>query len=310
MIDTAAVLGLIGTTIRLSVPLTFAAIGGLFSERSGVLNIALEGMMLGGALGSAIAAFWSGSAWLGLLGGMLAGTLLAMLLAVLSISFRTNQTVAGIAINLLAIGATAFIARQIFPEGSQTARVNGFTPLSIPGLSQLPGIGEGLFRQDALTYLMILLIPLSWYVLFRTPWGLSIRAVGENPKASDVAGISVVQVRYLCVLLSGALAGMGGAYLVLSQVYVFTEEMSAGRGFIALAAVILGRWHPIGTLLACLFFGLCEALQLRLQFSYPEIPYQIFVTLPYLASLIALVGLVGQVRAPAASGQPYHRETR
>lgn len=308
MID--AVIDLIGTTIRLAVPLTFAAIGGVFSERSGVLNIGLEGMMLGGALGAAIAAFWSGSAWIGLLGGMAAGGVLGLLLAVLSVSFGADQTVAGIAVNLLAIGTTTFISRQAFPEGSQTARVTGFSSFPLPGLANLPGIGEALFRQDVLTYLLLLLIPLSWYVLFRTPWGLSVRAVGENPRASDVAGVSVARIRYVCVLLSGALAGMGGAYLVLSQVYVFTEEMSAGRGFIALAAVILGRWHPIGILLACLFFGLCDALQLRLQFSYPQIPYQIFVTLPYLASLIALVGLVGRVRAPAASGKPYYRESR
>lgn len=308
MIDAA--IDLIGTTIRLSVPLTFAAIGGVFSERSGVLNIGLEGMMLGGALGAAIAAFWSGSAWIGLLGGMVAGGILGLLLAVLSVSFGADQTVAGIAVNLLAIGATTFLSRQAFPAGSQTARVNGFSSFPLPGLADLPGLGAALFRQDVLTYLMLLLIPLSWWLLFRTPWGLSVRAVGENPRASDVAGISVAQIRYVCVLLSGALAGIGGAYLVLSQVYVFTEEMSAGRGFIALAAVILGRWHPVGTLLACLFFGLCEALQLRLQFSYPQIPYQIFLTLPYLASLIALVGLVGRVKAPAASGKPYCRESR
>lgn len=307
MIDAAV--DLIGTTLRLSVPLTFAAIGGVFSERSGVLNIGLEGMMLGGALGAALAAFWSGSAWMGLLGGGMAGGFLALLLAVLAVSFGADQTVTGIAVNLLAIGATTFLSRQAFPEGSQTARVNGFSSFPLPGLADLPGIGTALFRQDVLTYLMWLLIPLSWYLLFRTPWGLSIRAVGENPRASDVAGISVAQIRYVCVLLSGALSGIGGAYLVLSQVYVFTEEMSAGRGFIALAAVILGRWHPVGTLLACLFFGLCEALQLRLQFSYPQIPYQIFVTLPYLASLIALVGLVDRVKAPAASGKPYSRES-
>jgi simple sugar transport system permease protein len=301
---------LLSTTIRVSVPLMFVAIGGLFAERSGVINIGLEGMMLAGALGATIAAFWSGSPLIGLVGGSLAGTVFGVLLAILAVSLGTDQSVAGIAINILAAGTTAFLARQAFPEGSQTARVQGFGSLPIPGLADLPGLGPILFQQNLMTYLVLILVPLSWYVLFHTPWGLSIRAVGENPRASDVAGINVTQIRYSCVMLSGLLAGLGGTVLVLSQVYVFTEGMSAGRGFIALAALILGRWHPLGTAFACLLFGLCEALQLRLQFNYPDIPYQFFVMLPYLASLLALIGLVGQVKAPAASGKPYYRESR
>lgn len=294
----------------MSVPITFAALGGLFSEHSGVINIGLEGMMLGGALGAAVTGFWSGSPVVGLLGGGIAGIVLALMLAILIVSFKADHCVAGIAINIFAGGTTAFLARQIFPDGAQTARVQGFGELPIPGLASIPGLGPVLFRQDFLTYMMAIAILLSWYVLFRAPWGLSVRAVGENPRASDVAGVNVTRVRYACVGLSGLLAGFGGAFLVLSQVYVFSEGMSAGRGFIALAALILGRWHPVGTLLACLLFGLCEALQLQLQFNYPDIPYQIFVILPYLISLLALVGFVGQVRAPAALGKPYYRESR
>ncbi len=301
---------LLSTAIRFSVPLTFAALGGLFAERSGVINIGLEGMMLGGALGATMAAFWSGSPMLGLVGGGLAGMAFGLILAVLAVSLGTDQSVAGIAVNILASGTTAFLARQAFPGGSQLARVQGFGSLPIPGLAALPGLGPILFQQNVMTYLVLVLVPLSGYLLFHTPWGLSIRAVGENPRASDVAGINVTRIRYSCVMLSGLLAGLGGTVLVLGQVYVFTEGMSAGRGFIALAALILGRWHPIGTGLACVLFGLCEALQLRLQFNYPEIPYQIFVMLPYLVSLFALVGLVGQVKAPAASGKPYYRELR
>lgn len=297
------------TTLRLSVPLVFAAVGGVLSERSGVYNIALEGIMLAGAFGAAVGAFLFDSALAGLGVGIGTGMLAASILAVLGVLLAVNQIVTGIAINLLTVGLTAFLSRIVFGAQANTLSLDGFKPFAIPGLVAIPIVGPVLFDQDALVYLMYATVPLVFFVLFRTTWGLSIRAVGENPRAADTAGIPVNVVRVACVLGSGALAGIGGSFLVLSQVFLFSENMSAGKGFIALAAVILGRWNPVGALLACLLFGFFDALQLRLQFMNPEVPYQIFVALPYAVSILALVGLVGRPTPPAAAGIPYRRES-
>ena len=298
------------TTVRLSVPLVFAAVGGVLSERSGVYNIGLEGMMLAGAFGAAVGAFFFDSALMGLAVGAATGMLAALILAVLGVSLGVNQIVTGIAINLLTVGLTSFLSRVVFGAQANTLELDGFHPLAIPGLVAIPVLGTVLFGQDALVYLMYVIVAVMYWMMFKTPWGLAIRAVGENPRAADTAGISVVGVRYACVLGSGALAGMGGCFLVLSQVFLFSENMSAGKGFIALAAVILGRWNPVGALMACVLFGFFDALQLRLQFMNPETPYQIFVMLPYLVSILALVGLVGKPTPPAAAGLPYKRESQ
>ena len=298
------------TALRLSVPLVFAAVGGVLSERSGVYNIGLEGMILAGAFGAAVGAFFFDGPVAGLVVGMAFGASAALILAVLGVSLGVNQIVTGIAINLLVLGLTAFLSRIVFGAQANTLSLSGFKPLAIPGLFAIPVIGPVLFGQDALVYLMYALVPALYFMMFKTPWGLAIRAVGENPRAADTAGIPVNGVRYACVVGSGALAGIGGCYLVLSQVFLFSENMSAGKGFIALAAVILGRWNPVGALFACLLFGLFDALQLRLQFMNPDVPYQIFVALPYLVSILALVGLVGKPTPPAAAGIPYKREAR
>jgi simple sugar transport system permease protein len=310
LLDPAQLADLLATTLRLAVPVIFAALGGLLSERSGIYNVALEGMMLNGAFGAAAGAFWGGSALTGLLLGLLVGALTGLLLAALSVSLKVNQIVAGIAINLLAGGLTAFLARQVFGMGATTQALPGFEPFPIPLLADLPVIGPVLFQQDILVYAMYLVVPLAHLFLFHTPQGLEVRAIGESPSAADTAGVPVYRVRYLCVIASGALAALGGAYLVLAQVHLFTEHMSAGKGFIALAALILGRWSPLATLAACLLFGFCDALQLRLQFANPQVPYQIFVILPYVASILALVLLHGRVRPPAAVGLAYDRESR
>jgi len=298
------------TSLRLSVPLVFAAVGGVLSERSGVYNIGLEGMILAGAFGAAVGAFFLDSAVAGLVVGASFGMLAALILAVLGVSLGVNQIVTGIAINLLALGLTAFLSRVVFGAQANTLNLPGFKPIAVPGLVAIPVLGPVLFGQDALVYLMYATVPLLYFMMFATPWGLNIRAVGENPRAADTAGIPVNAVRYACVLASGILAGLGGSFLVLSQVFLFSENMSAGKGFIALAAVILGRWNPVGALLACLLFGLFDALQLRLQFLNPDVPYEIFVALPYMASILALVGLVGRPSPPAAAGIVYRRETK
>ena len=306
----ASVTDVLSTSVRLSVPIAFAAVGGVITERSGVWNIGLEGMILAGAFGAALGVFLTGEPFLGLVIGILCGMLLALVLAILTITLGVNQVVSGIAINLLSIGLTAYFARLIFGIDATTKALAGFSNWPIPGLAEIPIAGPVLFNQDPLVYLLYLLVPITSWCLYSTPWGLNIRATGENPNAADTAGIAVFMVRYICLILSGALAAIGGAYIVLAQVFVFTEHMSAGKGFIALAAIILGRWNPFGAVLAALLFGFCDALQLRLQFANPSVPYQAFVALPYIVSILALVGFYGRVKPPAASGVPYRREAK
>ncbi|HIK03328.1 MAG TPA: ABC transporter permease [Trichormus sp. M33_DOE_039] len=294
-------------SLRLAVPLAFAALGGMYSERSGVLNIALEGMLLTGAFTSAAATFYTGNPWLGVLVALIAGGLVGLLHAFLCVTLYVNQLVSGLAINLVAAGLTAFLARLIF-NGASTQRLPGIEPIVIPGLANLPIIGELFFQQDMLVYLLLALVVASLYILFHTSFGLTLRAVGEYPQAAATAGVSVTRVRYLAVMLSGCLASLGGAYLALVQIKFFTEGMSAGRGFIAIAALIFGRWHPVGITLACLLFGATEALQLRIQALGANIPYQFLVMLPYAIALFALLGLAGKSKPPQGLGIPYTPE--
>ena len=310
LLDPAMLSDFLATSLRLSIPIVFAALGGVLSERSGVYNIGLEGMMLAGAFGAAVGTFFTDLPIVGLVTGVAFGASTAVILAVLAVSLGVSQIVAGIAINVFSIGATAFLSRIVFGGQGNTMTLPGYKAFAIPGLASIPIVGPVLFNQDALVYLMYMTVAVLFFFMYRTVWGLNVRAVGENPRAADTAGISVNRVRYMCVLGSGALAGAGGCYLVLSQVYLFSEHMSAGKGFIALAAIILGRWNPVGALFACLLFGLFDALQLRLQFANPEVPYQAFVILPYAVSILALVGLVGKPRPPGAVGLPYRRESK
>lgn len=296
-------------SLRLSVPLAFAALGGLFSERSGVINIALEGMLLTGAFASAAAAFYTGNVWAGILAAFVIAGMMGLLHAYLCVTLRVNQLVSGLAINLAAAGLTAFLARIIFSSGS-TQQLPGLQVIGIAGLKNLPVFGALLFNQDPLVYILLLLIPITTYLLYHTSIGLSLRAVGEYPRAADTAGVPVTFIRYLSVIISGCLSGLGGAYLTLVHVRYFAEDMSAGKGFIALAALIFGRWHPVSTIFACLLFGATEALQLRIQAFGLNIPYQFLVMLPYLIALFALVGLAGKSTPPSALGVPYFPESR
>ncbi|TAF08965.1 MAG: ABC transporter permease [Nostocales cyanobacterium] len=282
-------------SFHLAVPLTYAALGGLYSERSGVLNIALEGMLLSGAFTAAVTSFYSGNPWLGILATLIVGGLVGLLHAFLCVSLRVDQLVSGLAINLVASGMTSFLARLVF-SGNSTQRLPEVKPIIIPGLMNIPLIGNLLFQQDMLFYLLFLLIALTTYVLFNTSFGLTLRAVGEYAQAADSAGVSVEWVRYLAVIISGCLASLGGAYLSLVQVRFFAEGMSAGKGFIAIAALIFGRWHPQGTALACLLFGATEALQLRIQALGANIPYQFLLMLPYAIAIVALVSQKAGVR--------------
>lgn len=296
-------------SLHLAVPLAFAALGGLYSERSGVLNIALEGMLLTGAFTSAAATFYTGNPWLGMFAALIAGGLVGLLHAFLSVSLRVDQLVSGLAINLVAAGITSFLARLVF-KGASTQRLPGIEAINIPGLANIPLIGTLLFQQDIFVYLLSLLIALTTYILFHTSFGLTLRAVGEYPQAADTSGIKVPLVRYCAVIIGGTLASLGGAYLTLVQVRFFAEGISAGKGFIAIAALIFGRWHPIGSSLACLLFGATEALQLRIQALGVNIPYQFLLMLPYAIAILALVGLAGKSTPPKALGVPYIKGQR
>ncbi|BAT52633.1 sugar ABC transporter, permease protein [Nostoc sp. NIES-3756] len=296
-------------SINLAVPLAFAALGGMYSERSGVLNIALEGMLLTGAFTSALATFYTNNPWLGLLSALIAGGLVGLLHAFLCVSLYVNQLVSGLAINLVAAGLTSFLARLVF-QGNSTQRLAGIEPINIPFLSDIPLLGALLFQRDIFVYLLLILIAVSTYILFNTSFGLTLRAVGEYPQAAATTGVSVSKVRYLAVIISGCLASLGGADLALVQIRFFSENMSAGKGFIAIAALIFGRWHPVGSTLACLLFGATEALQLRIQALGANIPYQFLAMLPYAIAIFALLGLAGKSKPPQGLGVPYSPENR
>lgn len=301
---------ILSSTLRLATPIAFAALGGVLAERGGVYNIGLEGMILAGALGAAAGSYATGSPMIGLLAGVSCGLISGLVLSLLAIRYRVNQLVAGIALNLVLAGLTAFLAKLVFGDRAGGARVDGFSAVGIRYLEDVPILGPVFFNQDPLIYLLFALIFFGSWWLFKSGPGLQLRSVGENPRAADSAGVAVFRYRYLAVIVSGGLAALGGCHLVLSQVYLFAEDMSAGKGFIALAAVILGRWSPIGALSAALLFGFFDAMQLRLQFASPDVPYQIFVILPYFVSLVALIGFVGLVRAPQSVGLAYDREQR
>lgn len=275
------------STLRLTTPLLLAAMGGLFSERSGVINIALEGLMLAGAFTGATVTHLSGDPWVGLGAAILAGIAVASIHAVVCIRFHADQVVSGTAINILFLGVPALLSGALFDS-------TGATP-------QIP-------RQNLLAIAPIVIafavVPITWYVLYRTRFGLRLRAVGENPEAADTAGVSVERIRYAAVLISGALAAIGGAYLSIGQSSLFTRNMSAGRGFIALAALIFGKWRPWQTMLACLLFGFAEAVSIQMQGVTP-IPVQFIQMIPYVLTILVLAGFVGRARAPRAIGVSY-----
>jgi simple sugar transport system permease protein len=292
-------------TWRLATPLIYTSIGELFAERSGVLNIGLEGIMLFGAFAGFAAGTYTGTPTIGLLVAIIVGTLVGLLFALFTVTIKANQIVVGAAINMIGLGLTGFLYRTMFDVTSKGVKT--FPPIEIPLLSQIPLVGEIFFKHSLLVYATLALVPLASFLLYRTGFGLAVRSVGEHPKAADTVGISVSGIRYACCALGGALAGVGGAYLTLSHTNLFVEGMVAGRGFIALAVVVFGRWKPWGVFGASLLFGVFYALQLSLQaMTRSIIPYQFWQALPYLATLIVLVALRGRAGAPRALGVPYN----
>lgn len=297
------ILSLLFATIRSATPLIFAALGGLFSERSGVINIALEGLMLAGAFTAAVVSLQTQNPYLGFVSGLAVGGVLAFVYAVACIKFEADQVVAGMAINFLMIGLPALISGVIYDS-------TGSTP-QIPLEYKMPMLTNSLSWGSILAFAMV---PICFYVLYKTPFGLRLRSVGENPAAADAAGVNVIRLRYVAVVISGVLAAAGGAYLSTGQSSLFTKQMTAGRGFIALAALILAKWRPVPVLLACLFFGFTEAATITIQgmIKLPSgegIPVQFIEMIPYVLTIIVLAGFIGTSRAPKALGIPYRKES-
>ncbi|MDG4647205.1 ABC transporter permease [Roseibacterium sp. SDUM158017] len=323
--DFLTILQILDSTVRLATPLLLACLAGLYSERAGIFDIGLEGKMLAAAFFSAAIAYTSGSVWIGLLAGIAASMALSGLHGLASITFRGNQLISGVAINFLAAGMTVVIAQTWFSQGGRTPALSGgarFENIVLPGAeSTIRGIqaqgplgqvySELISGHSILVYLALLIVPLTWWVLFRTRFGLRLRAVGENPAAVDTAGISVVGLRYAAVMICGVLTGLAGAYLATALSAGFVKDMSAGRGFIALAALIFAKWRPWYALYACLLFGLLDAVGNRyqnIQVAEFVIPVQFMQALPYILTVIILAGFVGRAIPPRAGGEAYVKE--
>ena len=293
-------------TVKAALPLVFGAIAGVLCERSGVINVAIEGQLLTGAFAGALFGSIFASTWAGLIAAALGGLFIAALLAVLAIRYLVDQVVLGVVLNLFALGLTGFVFTQLMaPHQDQYNFTKVFPTWSVPGLSKIPILGPALFQGTIFLYLAIVLVIVVHFGLFYTRWGLRTRAVGEHPTAADTVGIRVLWTRYRNVLIAGVVAGIGGAFLVLGDVGNFNANQTNGKGFIALAALIFGRWSPVGATLAALLFGFTTALANALDSIGSSIPHEFLSMLPYLATIVAVAGLVGRVRAPAADGQPY-----
>ena len=319
--DFATLIQILDSSVRLATPLLLACLAGLFSERAGVFDIGLEGKMLVSAFFSAAVAALTGNVWLGLMAGIAAAMTFSLIHGIASITFRGDQLISGVAINFLASGLTVLIAQDWFSQGGRTPALTGgarFGPIEWPGADLIrdapvlgPVYGDLISGHTALVYVALLAVPASWWVLFRTRFGLRLRAVGENPGAVDTAGVSVVRLRYAAVLICGLLTGIAGAYLATGLAAGFVKEMTAGRGFIALAALIFAKWRPFGALGACLLFGFLEAISNR----YPQIdlgivtiPDAFVQALPYILTVVILAGFVGRAVPPRAGGEPYVKE--
>lgn len=303
-----SLLGMLQSSVLRSVPITFGALAGVMCERSGVINIAIEGMLLSAAFSASLIASVTDSLWLGLLAGALTGGLVAALLAVLSIRYRVDQIVGGTVINILALGLTSYFSSQFLQKNDALNTPGRFQNVEIPVLSDIPLIGPIFFNNNVFVYLMFITVALMFVGLFYTRWGLRVRSVGEHPKAADTVGIRVLFTRYRNVILGGVVAGIGGAYFSIGAVGRFEEGMTAGRGFIGLAAMIFGRWHPIGALGAALIFGFADSLQVKLNILRVGIPTEFLAMIPYLVTILIVAGAAHRVRPPAADGKPYVKE--
>ncbi len=299
---------LIGITLMYSTPLVFGALGGVISERSGVTNIGIEGMMVIGAIAAATVSYFTGNPWLGFLAAGICGALVALLHAVASITFAADQTISGVAINMLAPGIALFACRRFFDGAAMTPLAPKLP--KILGSRGLAGTAFANLNVNVTTVIALVFTAIMWFVLYKTKWGLRVRAVGEHPAAADTLGIDVYRVRYACVLLSGMLAGFGGASMTIAIIAQFTQTAISGHGFIAMAAVIFGKWTPFGAYGACLLFGFTQALVIMLGGGDFVVPSQILSMLPYVMTIIVLILFVGRSVAPKADGVPYVKGSR
>jgi len=320
--DIGVIISMLDATLRLSTPLLLACLAGLYSERAGLFDIGLEGKMLAAAFGAAAIAAVTGSMWLGLLAGMAVSLSTALLQGVAAITLRGNQLIAGVAINMLAAGLTTFLGQTWFHQGGRTPALGAggrFGVITLPFANELSGVpilgpiyADLISGHYILVYIAFVMVPITAYVLYRTRFGLRLRAVGENPKAVDTAGISVIALRYQAVIITGLLCGLAGAYFSIAQGSGFGNNMTAGKGYIALAALIFAKWRPVPAMFTCLLFGFLDALQIRLQStSLPfigEVPVQAIQALPYVLTVVLLAGFIGKAVGPKAGGVPYVKE--
>lgn len=309
MSSSVLILGLVTATLRLATPLIFASLGGVFSEKSGVVNIALEGIMIAGAFFAVLGSHVTGSPWMGIIFAMAGGAAFAALHAYLSIHLQADQVVSGVAINVFSAAFISYLVFKVFGTPSQTNTVTAL-PYPVEFFSKIPVIGKFLAELNWFVWIALILVFVSHYVLYKTPLGLRIRAVGEHPKAADTLGISVYGIRYLSVIISGVLGGLGGATLSIGIMNLYRENMVSGRGFIALAAMIFGNWKPKNAMLACMLFGFAESLQLYAKGFGWRIPGEFYEAFPYLLTMLVLAGFVGKTQAPAADGVPYRKGER
>lgn len=302
-----SLVGIFQTTVYRAIPITFGALSGVLCERAGVVNIAIEGMLLSGAFTAAVVASITGNNWIGTIAAVLVGGLLAAVLAVLSIRYRVNQIIAGTVINIFAAGITAFVSTRVLSQDKALNVPPRFAPIEVPVLSDVPILGPVFFSGNFFSYALFALVLIIHFALFYTRYGLRVRSVGEHPRAADTVGIRVQFTRYRNVILGGLVAGLGGAYFTVGATGAFERDMTAGRGFIGLAAMIFGAWHPIGAFLAALVFGFAEATQSLLSILGVDVAPQILQSIPYLVTIIVVAGVVGRVRGPAEAGRPYEQ---
>jgi simple sugar transport system permease protein len=301
----SSIVSLLAATLRISPPIVLASIGGAYSERSGIINIGLEGMILTGAFTGVATTYFVGNPWIGVFAAIIAGGGLGLLHAVLCIRFKANQVVSGVGVNILALGLTTLLLQVIWGNRGASDPVQGLKPLHLPVIKDIPVVGDIIGKQNPLVYVMLVIVVVAWLIMFRTPLGLRIRAVGEHPEAADTVGINVHRIQYMCVAVSGMLSGLGGAYLSLGWLNLFSQNMSAGRGFIALAANIFGKWNPAGAFGAGLMFSFTDALQIKLQGV--GIPIQFIQMIPYILTILILASAVKRAVPPAAIGKHYEK---
>ena len=299
---------MIGTNIRIAMPLLLAALGELYMEKSGVINVGIEGFMLVGALAGSLGSYYFNNVWMGAILALLICGIFGAIYSFLVVTHKSTQVIIGIAMNIFSLGITSFIYRMFMKGKTHTLSIPSFKDISIPLFSEIPILGDSLFNQPILVYLTLLMVLFSQHFFYKTYMGLKVRSVGENPKAADTAGVNVFYTRYIMVIIGAMLQGLGGVFLATYVLKFFSEGMVAGRGFIALAIVIVGNWTPWGVLVASLFFALGGALHNFLQVNYPGIPYQFLSMLPYILTIVVLVGFMGKSTSPMANAMPYVKE--